>query len=351
MVDSLFTSNSKLYFLYKLFGFLIILFIIDFTIGYALRYLYFHEKSGNAYSITYALERTHEDIIILGDSQALHSFDPRVFSDVLGLSCYNAGRGGQSILYFKAILDGILKRYTPKIVIINVPPYGLFYRDIVYDRLSMLLPYYKTHKDLRPIIELRGPFEKYKNISKIYPFNSTIVSLLNPNIGRKKAYAGFIPLKRTLKPVFADNLDATQIEVNASDLIIDPNLVNAFESMIRETLSSDAELFLVMTPVYRKRKFDYNPRSKELVLKIIKKYNVPFWDYYILPEFYGNYIYFADNAHLNYKGAEIFSKLIAERIREYLINKNTDTTIAIKPPKDSTLNIDKLSTSVDNLAH
>ena len=71
----------------------------------------------------------------------------------------------------------MLKRYKPKIVVLdfNVEEFKLSPDN--YDRIASLLPYYKNHLEVHSIIQLKSPYEKYKLLSKIYPFNSLLFTI------------------------------------------------------------------------------------------------------------------------------------------------------------------------------
>ena len=77
----------------------IIVTILDFGIGSALKAFYFRETSGIDYRTTYSIEKTRADLLIFGASTATHNYIPGTFEKRLNLSAYNVGRDGNSILY------------------------------------------------------------------------------------------------------------------------------------------------------------------------------------------------------------------------------------------------------------
>ena len=174
------------HFLVKLFLFLIIVFLLDFATGSILKYLYYKQDSGLLYRTTYAIDSTKADVLIFGASRANHHYYPGAFEKRLHMSCYNAGRDGNDIFYHYAILQGVLKRYTPKIAILDFAREEFFKNQESYDRLSSLLPYYDRHPEMRSIIQLKSPYEKYKLLSKIYPYNSLIFTIAVGNTGFNK---------------------------------------------------------------------------------------------------------------------------------------------------------------------
>ena len=136
--------------------------ILDFGIGSLLRTFYFRQTSGLDYRTTYSIEQTRADLIIFGSSTAIHDYIPVVFEQRLNLSAYNAGRDGMSIFYDYAVLKAVMKRHAPKIIIMAFDKDEFTQTQESYDRLSSLLPFYKTHPEIDSIIDLRGHYKKYK---------------------------------------------------------------------------------------------------------------------------------------------------------------------------------------------
>jgi len=295
-------------FLIKVFIFLIIVFMLDFTIGNILRHYYFRQTSGFYYRTTYSLEETKADVLIFGSSKANHQFYPDIFEKRLNLSYYNVGRDGSSIFYHYSILQSVLQRYTPKVIIIEMTR-EFDKKQISYDRISMLLPYYESHPSIRPIIEMRSRFEKFKLISKIYPYNSLIFSIISGNSEfnriRNSDIKGYVPLTREWKdPIqhysvpFKDQIDSTKIEV--------------FESFIKACINSGVKLYIVASPNYFV--MDYVDKSNLIAKELAQKYRVKFFDYSNDSLFLANPSYFADNMHLNDKGAIAFSNIFVTEI-------------------------------------
>lgn len=75
----------------------------------------------------------------------------------------------------------ILKRYTPKVIIFNYNNVTN-YISSEYDRLSTLLPFYRSHQEIRDLVLLKGNNEKFKTISIVYPFNSIITTIMVGNM-------------------------------------------------------------------------------------------------------------------------------------------------------------------------
>ena len=243
----------------------------------------------------------------------------------MGLSYYNAGRDGCSIFYHYAVLKSVLKRYTPKIIILDIS------RDFEksqasYDRLSILLPYYKNHPEMRTIIEMKSPYEKFKLVSKIYPYNSLLFSIIAGNSAlNKNRYTendGYVPLTKIWNGKLSVINEPVNYKVDSTKIVI-------YESFIEDCLKAGVRLYVVSSPDFVK--YNYQEKSNIVAEQYAKKHNIRFLNYSNKEVFLNNSKYFADGSHLNDYGAKIFSRLIIDDIEKdsslYIENNKNDVLI------------------------
>ena len=89
----------------------IVIIITDILVGFGCRfYINNHRLSGEFGEIDYIVNKSDEDIIILGSSVALNGINPNIITDSLRASCYNGGANGQILPYYEALLECIVKR-------------------------------------------------------------------------------------------------------------------------------------------------------------------------------------------------------------------------------------------------
>lgn len=297
----------------KLLVFFITVKLIDIAIGYMLKKYYFKQQSGYDYLTTYSIEQTKADILILGSSRAVNILDPTIFERKLNLTCYNAGRYGEPIFYHYAILKTVLKRYQPKIIILTFDAGNFNLSTDAYDRLSALLPYYEAHPEIRSIVELKSPFEKFKMMSAIYPYNSLLLSIINGYTYYSKIkYAtikGHIPLIKTASGPLK-NFNYT------NEKVLDTIKINTYKSFINECVLAHIQLYIVCPP------YHIDAVGTDLSITVAKdialQQNITFLDYSKDSFYTGKPVIFADFRHLNYKGVEIISKDIIKKISEKL---------------------------------
>ncbi len=303
--------NPYLYFILKFSILFFIVFIFDFSIGKGLRYLYYKQQNGYQFRTTYSLEKTKADILIFGSSRANHHYDTEIFENRFKMSCYNVGRDGSGIFYHTAILKGVLKRYTPKIIILDLRRWEFVRLDLSYDRIALLLPYYKSHPEIRPIVELKSKYEKYKLLSGIYPFNSSLFSILVGNLNRNGTteIKGYLPITGTSTAI------PTQTKKEISEGTIDTTQVATYEVFIKDCIKAGVELHIFCSPYFSGN--DEQDLSIEIEKKIAEKYNIQYHDYSFDPTFWNKPLLFSDNSHLNKEGAQLFTNIIIDSVEKY----------------------------------
>jgi hypothetical protein len=308
-------KNPYQYFLFKLFVLFTIVFILDYSIGNVLRYFYFKQESGLQYRTTYSIEKTTADILVFGSSRANHHYNPNVFEHRLNQSYYNVGRDGNFIFYHSAVLKGVLKRYSPNIVILDFVHGEFEQNQDSYDRLSSLLPYYRSHPEMRSIINLKSNYEKIKMLSSIYPYNSSMFTIAVGNAEfnkkRKSDIKGYVPLTKTWN-------GSIEIYSISSSYEKDRIKVNAYKTFIQDCIHAKVKLYIVCSPyLIKSNNTDY---SVSIGQEIAKRNNIEFFDYSTDSVFINKSKLFSDIVHLNDSGAIIFSNMLIDKISK--MNQN-----------------------------
>lgn len=304
-------NNSYLLFFLRLGIFISTLFVLDRITGTLLRHYYFTQHSGTMYRTTFSMESATPDIIIFGASRATHNYKPEVFERNLDMTCYNAGKDGTQILYHYAVLQSLLKRYTPKIIILDISFKDLLRADENYDWLSPLLPYYKKHPEIRPVVDLKSYFEKYKLVSASYPFNSAILTIIKSNgmTSDEKGEKGYVPFEKEWKGPLTPDVPRKPNKIDSVKL-------QYFEKFIEDCKNAHTRLYVMLSPLYIR--FDNPPISLAAIREVCQHHNIPFYDYSGSIEFLTNPSLFHDRSHMNDKGATIYSEKVAKEIKNNL---------------------------------
>ena len=292
--------------------FVFIVVIIDRTVGSVCQKLYNKSNDYNIFRLRYTLDSTKEDILILGSSRAEHHFVPRIISQNIGLSVYNCGLGGEGLLFSLIQLKESLKRYKPKFILVEVSPNVLLDLESK-EKLQILKPFYNKDPLIYETLTAGKVFEKVKFLSSIYPYNSTILSLIKGCFKPKTdSLNGFKPLVGIIDTSRLSN----KIDIMFPGPTIPSEKFITLKQLIALCCNNNIKIAIVSSPVYQMNKnFDgMMTQIKRMCLQQNK--NVYFLDYSRYKSLYKQPVYFKDNLHLNYNGAKIFSEAISKELKE-----------------------------------
>jgi hypothetical protein len=297
-------KTPYLLFARKLFLFLLGLIIVDVVLGKVLEHYFLKINAGETSRINYSVNNANQEMIILGSSRASHHYNTKILEDSLGLTCYNAGQDGESILYHYGILKCVLKRTKPKNIILDFNVNEFVQSDISYNRLSYLLPHYSRHTEIQQIVNLRSPFENIKALSNLYRYNSYLLPIIANNVMHRKetAYNGYLPLDGHWKKHLGEKIGFTE----GGNL--DSIKIASFKSLITEARQTDCNIVVLVSPFFQE--FGKVPRSVKIAEEICKQQGVRFIDYSQSSSFLQHKEYFSDIEHLNRTGSEVYSKMI-----------------------------------------
>jgi len=308
--------NKYRSFIYRLLIFSVTLFFADFVIGKVLQKLYFKQSSGFDYQTTYAINETTAPLLVFGSSRANNIFDPTILENELKLSCYNVGRYGEPIFYHYALLKAVLKRFNPQIIILSLDAFNFAQDKDDYDLISVLLPYSDSHPELQEIINLKGPYERLKMMSTIYPYNSLLLPMISGNLAssKEKNYTikGYIPVQTTISGPL-HTIDYTK------NTLLDTTKINSYTAFIKDCIKAKIKLFIVCPP------FMINAIGTDNSIitgkKVANNFNIPFFDFSRDTFYTTKPKLFYDFRHLNDKGVALFDKQVMDSIKLRMPNK------------------------------
>lgn len=286
-----------------------LLFLMDAALGASFERLYFQQRTGAFAECTQILEQVRAPVLILGSSRALHHYVPEILSDSLGIACWNSGRDGQGLLFAEAALELTFARYHPKLVLLDLNPRELEHDNRSYDRLSELLPYVRRHPELRRYADMRGNFERFKLWSRVYPFNSMVLSIIwhiAPGSGQPLDTRGYLPLHgHALAPRLGEREDPTPAGP------IDPIKRRALAHIAEMARTNGCRVIAIVSPIAPS---DRARASRAKLASLVRETGLPLWDDAEEPTIVGDTRCFYDHAHLNDKGARRFTSLLVARL-------------------------------------
>ncbi len=291
---------------------LLLVFVADRVVGLAFEKAYRNSKYGIFHRQEYCLHDSKDEILILGSSRAAHHYVPQIFTDSLGMSCYNCGSDGECIYYHYGILSSYIQRGDiPKIVLLDMTKedaeaYGgaSFNLDAAVERFA---PNYGEYREIDSLILLNGWNERVKLFSKCYRYNSKAVQLIKCNLIPWPENQGYEAVFGTLP----DTTSLINIGYKRGD--IEEEKLVYFKKFIKACQDNGIQLFLVESPSY----IISFSSGIDTLMTIAATDSIMWLDYKNNPALM-RLDYFKDIGHLNDVGAHIYSSIIANDIKKYI---------------------------------
>jgi len=252
------------------------------------------------------MDMANQEILIYGSSRAQHHYLPDTITKYTGLSCYNCGIGGQGPIFSFLQINEMLKRHTPKLILLDLSP------NILLDagcnvKVKELMPYIKRDTLIENVFFNISIYEKIKNYSSMYPYNGNILALLTYFRHKmKNENKGFIPIY--------GRLDTTNFRFYNSvpDTIPENEFYYLFR-IINLCKAKKVTLKLIISPIYKKSAMDNYVIKK---IRIIgSKTGTSFLDFSDFFSAGKDVRLFRDNLHLNLEGASEFSAGLCRRTK------------------------------------
>lgn len=254
-----------------------------------------------------ALFSRKADVLILGSSRANHSFDCRVLEDSLGMSCYNAGRDGQNMVYDAMVFFTYIERHVPKLVILDIA--GSMMDDSWFGNLKEMNCYYGLAEPLDKIIDENSTWvERMKLKSNLYKYNNTWQWLLNARMAKSAAELdGYRPMPVSSRSPFQVRF------IHAGKPKIDKRCLSYLEKIRKACQEHQISLILTYSPtlVVCKR-----GGEEEWLGMYSVKNQLPFIGSGKDSSFYNHPELFYDMTHLNAKGAELYTKRFVTELKK-----------------------------------
>ena len=291
---------------------IVVLVLADWLFGFFADYQTKKGLKGDYIPVEYVMNHCNEDVLILGSSVVLNSVKPSTIEDSLNVSCYNAGANGQTIIYYYTMLNCILKRYTPKIIILGIRPTEFKDENIL--RYNLLVPYYHTgNTEIDSVLESSGSYEKYFLKSNFYRYNTIwfrilLYNFIGDNFVNDK---GFLSHEKPKVPPILSKEDPEEY--------VSETKIHILQDIINTCKSRNIKLFVFTPPTYCN--FSSQPMTISALQEKCEKNKIPYYNDVNCSEFMMHEDWFYDTSHLNKYGAEVYSKIMAERIKHYLQNE------------------------------
>ncbi len=254
--------------------------------------------------------------IILGSSRAWCQYSPKILDSIMGLDFYNLGIDGHTIDY-QLLRYNTYRRYCPKpkYIIHNVEFSTLSITNSGYER-EQFFPYVFDDSLINEVSKVKNItfIDKHIPLIRYFGYRSLFELGVKSYFGKKHFFDGGL-----VKGYRGNKYNWNGSELNKIKTIKferDSIAIKLFDNYLEKTKSEGIKIILVFAPIYiegAKKIVDYNGMYS-LYKNLADKYNFLLLDYtndsisYDKSNFY-------NATHMNQKGAEIFSKKLANDIK------------------------------------
>lgn len=306
----------------KTIAFLVSVIIVDMIIGKSFDVLrdLDYKKNPQSRPSDYMVKSVESNVVIVGSSLASCHYIPAKIEDGIGLSTYNCGMDGTGFLVQNSLLNLMLDRYQPKVIVWEVGETSMESGDDFSD-FQHLYPYYDSSKQVKDIVNHNNRIGGIKLLSKTYRHNSCMLDYLKGLLTSTSSLSklelkGYLPLDTT------GYVFPTKIH-KAYGNTLDSYKTNLLEQTIARCKDSNVCLVIPSSPRYINNYDEIKAtHSYQAITEIAKRYDVPILDFFNV--FSNDSTMFKDNAHLNCRGAghymDVFVRELKRNIEDRIIN-------------------------------
>lgn len=289
--------------------------VIDFAIGKMMDWMLPQiSNQGETGKTYFSLYDVNTPVVIAGSSRSAHHYETQQVEDSLGLPTYNVSRDGCFFSHNSCVINTIMDRYSPKLIIWENRTEYL--AESESDPFVNLYPYYGSNEWVTTAIEEELPWTEYARLnSNIYKFNSIIHRVLTRFRSRNsfegdplKGYEPLAPRKLVKRLELTEELkDATKVSETRE---------KRFRAVLARAKEKGIKMIITDSPSYTIRRFEN--ASKARMAEICKEYDVLFIDNTQDPYFLEHPELFDDRSHLNSDGAKKYTEMFLNQIHDYV---------------------------------
>ena len=287
--------------------------IVDFAVSSGLK----RTERGHFFTMNALMnQKMDADVVILGNSRAIGSYNPYILDTMLGVNSRNLGVSAQpfGVSYLRWQLYH-RNNVNPKLLIVNIDFRELRMVSNGFEK-EQYYPY-MTDTLVRPYLDLYGftwaekhvPMYRYRGDYKLMAIG--FGELLHIRHDRKgNYYKGYANENtkwngRNLQYVLSRRKIKSQCE---------PQAVQLLERFLQETSLEKIPVVFVYAPLYKQLKDNLEEEQTRVAYQnLSQKYDIPLLDFSEI-EFCADSSYFINGHHVNRKGADFFSEKLAMAI-------------------------------------
>lgn len=269
-------------------------------------------KAGMTHLDNVAAYETEAEILIFGSSRARRNYDTEIITDSLGKTVFDCGYNSMGIEFMYPRLQQILKRYTPSMILYDITPvYDIMKQKSNSSSIKPMKPFFHDSIFYHTIREMDF-IEWIKCHSGSYRYHGELKRYIDDQTNKEKFINGYSPLNGIKKVKF----------VKHNKMVPDSAKLHLLENFIKLCREKNIELVFIISPYYKNDMGDQGAALRELV----KPYNIPVYDHFNDTAFLNDTTLYWDEAHLNTKGAKMFTSMIMTDILSNMRQKSRSQT-------------------------
>ncbi len=285
--------------------------VLDFAVGKTLDWMLPQiSNQGDTRKTYFSLYEVNTPLVIVGSSRAAYHYVTQMVEDSLRMSAYNVGLSGCFYDYNCCVVNSIFDRYTPEVLIWECDK-NSFYKD-TDDPLEGLYPYYGRNHWATETIMAEMPWtEQARLISRTYRYNSVILRVLMRYLSRSSfeedTHKGYQSLDFS-----TSKKSLTLATESPSEREISESKVDRFRSILQRAEEMGIKMVVADSPRYEiaSRSNLSAKRMRDMCIE----YGVLFLENTEMQYFLDHPELFYDEAHLNDKGARIYTEIVIKQI-------------------------------------
>lgn len=288
------------------------LIIFDFIIGTALDKIFVSLPLSptEVSKLSYRFKSTNDDVVFVGSSRCRHHFVTNQISDSLDniglkdLKVYNYGIDGMYANSSLMMIESMLQRCTPKMVILETECLEFGYDEVFMKGITSASPLYWKDKVVKHYIDGLGISEKIPMLVNMWRYKGAMpIRLLRSITVKGDSLNGYLPLYNKMTVYTVNGKSAEKIKLR-------PYTISNFNRVAQLCRKNNVKLILVSTPKFK------SSSDNCALNELCKKCNVIYIDDYCV--FDNDPKWFSDKGHLNDEGAHIFTSLFFSQLKPFL---------------------------------
>lgn len=251
------------------------------------------------------------DILILGASGARYHINTDFIRDSLHKTCFNLGMDACGLYQQYASLKRCYKNGPISTVFLELSPMQMGHPiNGEFTNISYFTPYYWKDRELKSVMDHTYGYEyTIRYLSSFVQFNGLFLDILvrlkNFHTTVNSTKTGYVPLEEINCPLYSGEDDLLDFDLH-------PICLELLEKMVKMCKDNKTRLVIILSPIQA----DWTCYTSWLHSYCLSNC-IEFYDY--TEDFrFRDSQYFRDGVHLNYRGANLFTKDLVNKI--WMIN-------------------------------